>query len=36
MNKLAHAAGRKVFARIVEHELGQMNKNRQGAYQKII
>ena len=36
MNKLAHAAGRKVFAGIVEHELGQMNKNRQGAYEKIL
>ena len=36
MNKLAHAAGRKVFSGIIEHELGQLSKDRQGAYEKIL
>lgn len=36
MNKLAHIAGRKVFSGIVEHELDQMEKNREAAYEKIL
>ena len=36
MNKVAHAAGRKVFSRVVEHELSQVNKNREEALEKIL
>ena len=36
MSRIAHAAGRKVFSGIVEHELSQINKDRQGAYEKIL
>ena len=36
MNKIAHAAGRKVFSGVIEHELSQISKDRQGAYEKIL
>lgn len=36
MSRIAHAAGRKVFSGIVGHELSQINKDRQGAYEKIL
>ena len=36
MNRIAHAAGRKVFSGVIEHELGQISKDRQGAYEKIL
>ena len=36
MNRVTHAAGRKVFARIVDHELSQVSKNREQAYEKIL
>lgn len=34
MNRVTHAAGRKVFSRIVDHELSQISKNREQAYEK--
>ena len=36
MNRVTHAAGRKVFSRIVDHELSQISKNREQAYEKIL
>ena len=36
MNKIAHAAGRKVFSGVIEYELSQISKDRQGAYEKIL
>lgn len=36
MNKIAHAAGRKVFSGVIEHELSQISKDSQGAYEKIL
>ena len=36
MNKIAHAAGRKVFSGVIEHELSQISKDSQGAYETIL
>ena len=36
MNRVTHAAGRKVFSRIVDHERSQISKNREQAYEKIL
>ena len=36
MNKIEHAAVRNVFSGVREHELSQISKDRQGAYEKIL
>lgn len=36
MNKITHAAAKKVFSGVVDYALGQVNKNPDEAYEKII
>ena len=36
MNKLTHAAAKTVFSGVVDYALGQVNKNPEEAYEKII
>ena len=36
MNKLTHAAAKTVFSGVVDYAIGQVNKNPEEAYEKII
>ena len=36
MNKITHAAAKKIFSGVIDYALGQVNKNPDEAYEKII